>query len=128
MSENRLYDSLLVLPLFLGMSRNDLQQAAGTTRFDFKKVDTGETIVQEGEVCRRLFFLITGEINVITEADDHGYQIEEDIMAPEIFQPERIFGLTQRFTHTYVAKSNCSLKNYQNYPTISRYFASTCST
>lgn len=109
MSENRLYDSLLVLPLFLGMSRNDLQQAAGSTRFDFKKIDAGETIVQEGEICQRLFFLITGDITVITEADDHGYQIEEDIMAPEIFQSECIFGLTQRFTHTYVAKSNCSL-------------------
>lgn len=109
MPENRLYDSLLVLPLFLGMSRNDLQEAVGSTRFYFKKTDAGETIVQEGEICQRLFFLITGEITVITEADDHGYQIEEDIMAPEIFQLERIFGLTQRFTHTYVAKSNCSL-------------------
>lgn len=109
MSENRLYDSLLVLPLFLGMNRSDLQAAAGSTRFDFKKIESGETIVCEGDVCQRLYFLINGETIVITEADDHGYRIEEDIMAPEIFQPERLFGLTQRFTHTYVAKTNCSL-------------------
>ncbi len=108
MAENRLYDNLLALPLFLGMSRNDLQEAAGQTKFDFQKFKEGETIVKEGERCLHLFFLITGDITIITEADDHAYRMEEDITAPEIFQPERIFGLSQRYTHTYVAKKDCS--------------------
>lgn len=93
----------------MGMSRSDLLDIAGQTKFDFKKVEDGETIVREGEACQRLYFLLSGEIMVITEADDHGYRIEEDIFAPEIFQIERIFGLTQRFTHTYIAKHGCSL-------------------
>lgn len=109
MAENRLFDILLSLPLFLGMSRSDLHEAAGKTRFDFLKVSEGETIVKDGERCLSLFFLLTGEIKVITDADDHGYNIEEDISAPEIFQPERIFGLNQRFTHTYIAKTDCSI-------------------
>ena len=37
MAENQLYDTLLALPLFLGMSRNELRQAAGITKFDFQK-------------------------------------------------------------------------------------------
>lgn len=109
MAENKLYDTLLSLPLFLGLSRNDLHYAAGISRFDFQKAKEDELIVQEGERCQHLFFLLTGDVNVITEADDHGYRIEEDITAPEIFQPERIFGLSQRFTHTYIAKNNCSI-------------------
>lgn len=109
MKENRLYDNLLSLPLFLGMSRSDLQKAAGHTKFDFRKIQEGETIIQEGERCLHLYFLLNGDINVVTEADDHGYRIEEDITAPEIFQPEHIFGLSQRFTHTYIAKTDCSL-------------------
>ena len=109
MAENRLFDILLSLPLFLGMSHSDLHEAAGKTRFDFLKVSEGETIVKDGERCLSLFFLLTGEIKVITDADDHGYNIEEDISAPEIFQPERIFGLNQRFTHTYIAKTDCSI-------------------
>lgn len=106
MAENRLYDTLLSLPLFLGLSRNDLHHAAGITKFDFQKIKEGELIVGEGECCQHLFFLLTGDVNVITDADDHGYRIEEDITAPEIFQPERIFGLSQRFTHTYIARNN----------------------
>lgn len=109
MKENKFYDTLLALPLFLGMSRSDLRQAAGKTKFDFHKVPAGEAIVREGEKCQHLVFLLTGDIDVITEADDHGYRIEEDITAPEIFQPERIFGLNQHFTHTYIAQNDCSI-------------------
>lgn len=109
MAKDRLYDNLLALPLFLGMSRNDLQKAAGRAKFDFQKFQKGDVIVQEGERCLHLFFLITGDINVATESDDHAYRVDEDITAPEIFQIECVFGLSQRFTHTYTAKSNCSI-------------------
>ncbi len=109
MSESRLYDSLLALPLFLGMSRSDLQEVAGKTVFDFKKYKDGTLIVHNGDSCQHLYFLLNGEICVITESDDYCYRIEEDIIAPEIFQPEQIFGLNQRFTRTYIAKSNCSI-------------------
>ena len=118
MAENRLYDILLSLPLFLGMSRNDLHEAAGKTRFDFLKVSEGEAIEKDGERWLSLYYLLTREIIFFfvfffflydNDADDHGYNIEEDISAPEIFQPERIFGLNQRFTHTYIAKTDCSI-------------------
>ena len=101
MPENRIYNSLLALPLILGMSRNDLQQAAGQTRFDFRKASKGETIVAEGELCTHLYFLLDGEVMVKTESADHSYSIDEKIQAPETFQSERIFGLYPYFTHTY---------------------------
>lgn len=109
MQEDRVYDNLLNLPLFLGMSRNDLLEVAGHTKFDFQKAEKGLTIVKEGEPCKRLYFLLTGELNVVTEADDHGYRIEEGIKAPEAFQMECIYGYNQYFTHTYIAKKECSV-------------------
>lgn len=109
MAENGLYDRLLMLPLFLGMSRNDLQQVAGQTRFDFKKFTTGDIIVKEGDACKCLYFLMSGELCVTSEADNHDFRVEEALTAPEIFQPECIFGLSQRFTHSYMAKKDCSM-------------------
>lgn len=35
MAENRLFDILLSIPLFLGMSRSDLHEAAGKTALTF---------------------------------------------------------------------------------------------
>lgn len=109
MQEDRIYDNLLNLPLFLGMTRHDLLTVAGHTKFDFQKAEAGLTIANEGEPCLRMFFLLSGELSIITEADDHGYRVEEDIKAPEAFQLERIFGFNQHFTHTYIAKNDCSL-------------------
>lgn len=109
MPENRIYNNLLALPLFLGMSRKDLQQAAGQTRFDFRKIAQGETIVTEGEPCTHLYFLLDGNIMVKTYSTDRSYCIEEEIHAPETFQSERIFGLHPQFTHTYIALHDCSL-------------------
>lgn len=109
MAELTLYDTLLSLPLFLGMSRSDLQQVAGQTKFDFRKYAAGETIVRDGEECSHLYFPLNGTIDVSTEADDHGYRIEEQISAPEIFQPECLFGLHRRFTHTYTAHRDCNM-------------------
>ena len=77
MSTNRLYDSLLSLPLFLGMTCYDFQNVAGKTRFDFQKLEAGETIVEEGTSCTRLYYLISGDIKVITQADDYGCQVED---------------------------------------------------
>lgn len=109
MAANNIFDNLLALPLFLGMTKTDLQKAAGLTRFDFRKVAEGEVIVEKGEACKHIYFLIDGDIIVRTLSEDGEYTIEEDIYAPEIFQPEFIFGLHQHFTHTYIAKHNCSL-------------------
>ena len=49
MPEKRLYDSLLGLPLFLGMTRCDLLEIAGTTKFYFTKLKKSHVIAQEGE-------------------------------------------------------------------------------
>lgn len=109
MAENKLYNNLLALPLFLGMSRNDLQAMVGATKLDFIKLPTSTTIAKDGDLCEKLYFLLKGDIMVITTANDHGYTIEENISEPNMFQPERIFGLTPCFTHSYTTKTECSL-------------------
>ena len=109
MQEDKLYDTLLNLPLFLGMSRADLLQIAGHTKFDFQKIEAGETLTEIGEPYHRLLFLLSGEVAVETMADDRGYAIVETIKAPEVFMIERLFGYDQHSPHHYVARNDCSL-------------------
>ena len=56
---------------------------------------------------RNIHILIDGIIDATGRADDNGYSITERLYAPGILQPERIFGLTQRFTRTFMAAGNC---------------------
>lgn len=104
----QIYEKLLLFPLFQGMSRDDLEQVAGHTRFGFSKINAGSTVVAEGEDCRQLYFLINGSLRVETTADDGGYMVAEQLEAPVILQPEVIFGYTQRYSHTYIAQTDAN--------------------
>ena len=108
-----IYDRLLLLPLFQGMSSADLTALSGTTKFSFQRYEAGKTVVSEGDVCDHLCFLMNGELRVTAEADDHSYTLTETMHAPDILQPERIFGLTQRFTRTFTTLTECNCMTLQ---------------
>ena len=108
MATLQIYEKLLLFPLFQGMSRDDLEQVAGHTRFGFSKIKAGSTVVTEGDDCRQLYFMINGSLSVETIADDRGYTVEEQLEAPVILQPEVVFGYTQRYTHTYIAQTDAN--------------------
>lgn len=104
-----IFDKLLELPLFQGMSKNDLAIIVGQRKFGFHKIAEGKNVVKDGDVCNSLRFLLDGELYVTTEADDHGYALTEEIFAPNIIQPEHIFGLSQHYSRTYTTKTPCSI-------------------
>ncbi len=92
MPDFRLYDSLLRFPLFQGLSRAELLQLAGQTKFGFLKLEAGKMVAREGEACRQLLFLINGSLSVTTANDDRRYSVIEELTAPWLLQPESIFG------------------------------------
>ena len=101
------YDQLLQFPLFQGMSRSELLQMAGNTRFDFQKISAGRHVVDEGEPCVRLFFLVSGTLDIFSNSDDRSYQMCERLQAPWLIQPEALFGLTFRYTLSVHAHTDC---------------------
>ena len=108
MPHTMLHEKLLELPLFQGMSRNDLEQVATSTKFRHLAYAKCKTVVNEDDVCDKIYFLIKGIISATGHADDNGYSITEIMQAPEILQPERIFGLTQRYTRTFKSVTDCT--------------------
>ena len=104
----QLYDQLLQFPLFQGMSRDDLAQVAGHTKFGFMKCAAGQVIVGADTPCTQLYFLLTGHIEAETQADDRSYTVKEQLWAPYLLQPEAIYGYHQRFTHAFKALGECS--------------------
>ena len=113
-----IFEKLLELPLFLGMSHNDLSQVVAQTKFGFHRVAKGKEVVQEGDPCEHIFFLVKGTLQVESQADDHSYRIIETMTAPDILQPERIFGLTQRYSKTFTAMTECQLMSINKSETL----------
>lgn len=55
-----MYDVLLQLPIFQGVSRNKISELIEKMKFHFLKYPDGEKIVTSGEECNHLKFLILG--------------------------------------------------------------------
>jgi CRP-like cAMP-binding protein len=103
----QLYDYLLRFQLFQGLSRSELLQLAGGTRFGFQKEKTGHVVVRDGDACQQLFFLISGSLQLTTRSADGGYSVSEQLSAPWLLQPEALFGMRPTYTGTYTAAEEC---------------------
>lgn len=104
-----LYDKLIMSQLFIGMTSGEMMQVIGQTKFAFRKFAPGRVVRTEGEPCSSMAFLIGGCASAVTAAADRGYSFGEEVSAPYILQPERLFGLTQRYTATFVARTECDI-------------------
>ncbi len=103
------YSLLSRLPLFQGMSGAEFDDIISHVRLGFSKTDSGETIVVEGDSADGLVFVVKGEVVSQVFAADHGYSVAEVLHAPCVFQPEALFGLTQRYTKTFRALTPCNM-------------------
>lgn len=105
--EQHLYERLLRQPLFQGMSRSDMEQIISGTKIEFCIFKKNQTIAAENAPCVKLFFLLDGSVEARSYSDDHGYVFSEPSSCPYMLQPERMFGLSQHYTKTFIATSAC---------------------
>lgn len=103
-----IYDKLLRLPLFTGMSLDELQRIMSKTKIDFGKYEEGSAIVRKGEKCSRLLIVVDGTVESFAESDDGSFSLSELLHAPVILQQNAIFGRFQEFTRTVKAVSKVS--------------------
>lgn len=100
---SELFDTLLGLPLFQGISRGEFIELMGRMRFARKLYAAGTTIVSQDKPCNTLFFILDGLITAQHESGNRKYTITEWLNPPTVLQPEVIFGLRTRYTGTYTA-------------------------
>ena len=105
----QLYDKLIELPLFIGISTDELSDIVGQTKYGFHKLVADKQLGSTDDKCTQLFFLMSGTLCVVSYADNYRYRIEEELSAPAVIQPEHLFGLQQRYTKDFIAQSDCSL-------------------
>ena len=109
MASERYDDRLLELPLFQGFSVSDLKDVVANIKLRKIDVSKGKTIVDEGDPCRDIYIVCQGYVTAVSYADDKGYSISEQLTAPCLVQPERLFGFTQRYNRQFIAGNNCQL-------------------
>ena len=103
--ETTMYDNLLLLPLFQGLSKNDFTTILEKVRFHFLTYQEGETFIRQGEDCQQLCFLLNGKAVARTTDQEHAYTLSETFDAPTIIEPQSLFGMHPHYTATYQAQT-----------------------
>lgn len=94
---------LITLPLFQGMSVNDINRLFSDVRIDPITKKRGSTIVPIHSPCDFLVFVIEG--TVLAEKADNNclFHLQEYMTAPLVLQPECLFGRNIYYTHEFQA-------------------------
>ena len=91
-SMDSMYDVLLQLPLFQGVSRAKISELIEKTKFHFLKYKSGEQIVSKGEECTHLKFLISGCVRSEMVNKSGKIRVSEVLCAPNVLSPNHLFG------------------------------------
>jgi len=103
-----MYDTLLSLPLFQGMSQADFNSLLQKVRLDFVRYDESGTIISAGERCKSFAFLINGTVESSRSGMDGNLTFMEQIEAPCLIEPYSMFGRAGSYQRTYTAVTPCS--------------------
>lgn len=107
--EITMYDTLLQLPLFQGLCKNDFTNIIGKVKLHFRKYEANQTIVEQGSPCTQLIFLLNGEIISQSTDEQHSYSLQETFGSPFVIEPYSLFGMQPQYTATYKANTDSNL-------------------
>lgn len=104
-----MFDILMGLPLFRGVSRERMAETVGMAKFHFLKYLPGETIVSAGDPCTHIKFIISGSARSTIENYDGRFRVSNTLEAPDVIAPSYLFGRATNYPCTAVAISPTSI-------------------
>ena len=102
-----IFDTLMALPLFQGVSRLKLSELVEKVPFHFKKYYDGDNIISVGDKCTTLCFLVSGQAKIDIPCQNRKIHIIETISAPNVIGPEYMFGKTTAYPFSVAAHGMC---------------------
>ena len=104
-----MFELLMNLPLFRGVSRSRIAEVVGSAKFHFLKYPKGETVVRAGEECTHLAFVTSGSVRSEISGSSKRFSVSQTLKAPSAIAPDFLFGRTTRYPGTVVALTDCSI-------------------
>ena len=108
-----MFDKLLTLPLFQGISKQSLSQLVEKYPFHFLKYKKGDTIIEQGDVCTHMRFVVSGSVNVVIESSKTKVELSQTLDAPEVIAPDYLFGRTTEYPCNVIANEDCGVLQIQ---------------
>ena len=104
-----MYDTLLQLPLFQGLSKNDITDILTKVKFHFKKYELGSCIYRQGDLCTEVSFFLSGSVMAETDSRNGSYLFCEAMPVPHVVELYSLFGIYPCYHASYKAVTEVSL-------------------
>lgn len=98
-----MYDIMMELPLFKGVSRERISEVVGNTKMHFLKYLAGENIVQPAQACTHLKFIISGHVRSAIANSGNRFTVSQTLTSPDVIAPEFLFGRSTHYPCTATA-------------------------
>ncbi len=106
---DNMFDKLLYLPLFQGVSHERLSATVEKVPFHFLKFKRGDKIIDRGDECTHVRFIISGRVRMVYESRSLKFSISHELVGPEVIAPDYLFGLDTCYPFTLKAIEECGI-------------------
>lgn len=104
-----MFDKLLHLPLFQGVTHEKFSETVEKWPFHFLKYKRGEKIIDRDDECTHVRFIISGRAKMTFESKKLKFAISHELPSPDVVAPDYLFGLATRYPFTLRAVDECGI-------------------
>ena len=104
-----MYQQLMQLPLFQGVSTDKITSLVEKLPFHFLKFRNGEQILAAGDPCTHLKFIVSGRVRVSVPFDHLRVTLSQTLASPHVLAAEYLFGRETVYPFSAVADGPCGI-------------------
>ena len=106
---NSMYQQLMQLPLFQGVSTEKITELVEKLPFHFLKYRSGEQIVAAGDSCTHIRFIVSGKVRLETSSSRLKVSLEQILATPNVLAPDYLFGRDTTYPFSAFAEGGCGI-------------------
>lgn len=107
-----MYEMIMDLPLFKGVSKTQVSQFLEKTNIDFLNYESGDTIVEKGKSVNMVKFVISGAARIVHDLDCLPIKIIETCGHGIVLGADRLFGISTGYAYEAVAEGKTSIMQF----------------
>lgn len=107
-----MYEMIMDLPLFKGVSKNQVSSFLEKTNVGFCNYQSGDVVIGEGDEVGMVKFVISGSAKIIHTLESLPIVIEETCDVGTVLGAERLFGISTGYAYEVVAAGKLSIMQF----------------